>query len=99
MLTLANLAPPVPTAWVRKRRGLELFFNTDTCTGEVCPTTLSKAEWKKRAASAALLTGVSTSAKDMSATRLFAAIQDCNWIYEAEGKWTVTAEGLNELLD
>ncbi|PQA79816.1 hypothetical protein C5F52_28445 [Limnohabitans sp. TS-CS-82] len=99
VLTLANLAPPVPTAWVRKRRGLELFFNTDTCTGEVCPTTLSKAEWKKRAASAALLTGVSTSAKDMSATRLFAAIQDCNWIYEAEGKWTVTAEGLNELLD
>lgn len=98
-LTLANLAPAVPTASERARRGLELFFEAEQETGVPHSLKLTYVKWKTMALSAGLLTGATTSARDMSARRLFSSIKEANWIHEVEDEWTATTVGEQEILD
>ncbi len=98
-LTLASLTPAAPTSWERVRRGLEIFFESNQETGAPQSLKLTYAKWKTMALSSGLLTGTTTSARDMSARRLFSSIKEANWIHEVEGEWTATSEGEQEILE
>jgi hypothetical protein len=98
-LTPASLTPAAPTSWERVRRGLEIFFESDQETGAPQSFKLTYAKWKTMALNAGLLTGATTSARDMSARRLFSSIKEANWIHEVEGEWTATSEAEHEILD
>jgi len=98
-LILATLAPAAPTAWERTRRGLEIFFEEEQKNGMPHSVNLSFLAWKTKAMNVGLLTGTTSSARDMSARRLFTSLKDANWIFEEGDTWKVTSEGEHEMLD
>lgn len=98
-LILATLAPAAPTAWERTRRGLEIFFEEEQKNGMPHSVNLSFLAWKTKAMNVGLLTGTTSSARDMSARRLFTSLKDANWIFEDGDTWKVTSEGEHEMLD
>ena len=98
-LILATLAPAAPTAWERTRRGLEIFFEEEQKNGVPHSINLSFLAWKAKAMNVGLLTGTTSSARDMSARRLFTSLKDANWIFEDGDTWKVTSEGEHEIMD
>jgi ABC-type thiamine transport system ATPase subunit len=94
-LKLVNIAPAAET---RPRSALELFFEIDQETGELCPIPLSYSGWREKASKAGLLTGSNQSAQNMSATRLFDVLKKSLWITEIGGDWRPTDEGVKSHL-
>ncbi|MEY4567000.1 MAG: hypothetical protein RLY14_1970 [Planctomycetota bacterium] len=98
-LTLATLTPAAPASGERARKGLELFFEADQESGELGSVSLSYPAWKAKALNEGLLTGLTSSARDMAARRLFTTIKDSKWICEDGEHWKVTTEGEQEILE
>ncbi len=98
-LTLATLTPAAPASGERARKGLELFFEADQESGELGSVSLSYPAWKAKALNEGLLTGLTSSARDMAARRLFTTIKDSKWICEDGEHWKVTNEGEQEILE
>lgn len=98
-LTLATLTPAAPTSGERARKGLEFFFEPDQETGELVNVSISYPGWKAKALSEGLLTGLTSSARDMAARRLFTSIKDNKWICADGENWKASPEGAQEILD